>query len=166
MVNTPVRATLHALCCSLCFTFVLFAGCSGRSAALVNQGNVARETSAADKDTLYYLDLNKPSIVQPIEPEKLEAGVAYKFVQVEVAKVINPRLHPLTFQVHYQLNNDKTYLGGFSLYPSDNPGKFLVATQGKVKPEGAIVLSLAPPDKIAAGDTIQVSIKKMKLLKS
>jgi hypothetical protein len=166
MLNTSVRAALHALCCSLCFTLVLLAGCSGRSAALVNQGNVATETNAADNDTLYYLDLNKPSIVQRIEPAQLEPGVTYKFVQVEVARVINPKLYALTFQVHYQLNNDKTYLGGFSLYPSDNPGKFLVATQGKVKHEGAIVLSLVAPEKVAAGDTIQVGVKKFKLLKS
>ncbi len=117
-------------------------------------------------ETLYYLDANKPSIVQPIETKKGESLEDYKFVQVEVTEVVNPKRHPLSFEVRYQSkNNVKTYLGSFSLYPADNPGKFIVATQGKVKDEGAIILTLVTPDKIDPADTVKVTVKKIKFLK-
>lgn len=90
----------------------------------------------------------------------------YKFVQVEVTEVLNPKKFPLTFEVRYQSKSDvKTYLGSFSLYPSDNPGKFIVATQGRLKDEGAIVLSLVIPAKVDAGDTIKVTVKRIKFLR-
>jgi len=117
------------------------------------------------RDTLYYLDSNKRSIVQPIEPKDI-GQEGCKFVQVEVTKVINPKKYPLTFEVHYQSESDvKTYLGSFSLYPSDNPGKFIVATQGKLKNEGAIILSLVIPDNIDSKDTIKVTVKRIRFLK-
>lgn len=123
-------------------------------------------TGSDGNETLYYLDINKPGIVQPLDSRNMDQGRSYKFVQVEVANVVNPKKYPLTFQVHYQLNSDvKTYLGSFSLYPADNPGKFIVATQGKLKNEGAIVLSLVIPPDVEAGDTIKVGVKKIKLLK-
>lgn len=115
-------------------------------------------------DTLYYLDLRKPSVTQPLETRI--GGPAYKFVQVEVTEVLNPKKYPLTFEVRYQSkDNVKTYLGSFSLYPADNPGKFIVATQGKVKDEGAIILSFVIPDKVDTRDTIKVTVKKIKFLK-
>lgn len=116
-------------------------------------------------DTFYYLDNNKSSITQPLEP-KNESLEGCKFVQVVVTEVLNPKKYPLTFEVRYQSKSgEKIYLGSFSLYPSDNPGKFIVATQGKVKGEGAIILSLVIPDKFDAKDTIKVTVKKMKLIK-
>lgn len=163
------RTTLHKLCCCVCFIIILLTSCSGRTFELVNNGNGNGDgvTKSVDDETLYYLDIDKPSIVQPLEPSNMERGGAYKFVQVEVAKVVNPKKYPLTFQVHYQLNSEvKTYLGSFSLYPADNPGTFIVATQGKLKNEGAIVLSLVIPDKVDAGDTIRVAVKKIKLRKA
>lgn len=115
-------------------------------------------------DKLYYLDLKKPSIVQPIDA-KSEGIERYKFVQVEVAEVVNPKKHPVAFQVHYQTStNERIYLGSFGLYPSDNPGKFIVATQGKLRNEGAIVLSLVIPDKVDATETLKVGVKKLKLV--
>jgi hypothetical protein len=133
---------------------------------LSNDSKGGSVTKSNDNETLYYLDINKPSIVQPLDPRHMEQGRAYKFVQVEVAKVVNPKKYPLTFQVYYQLSSDvKTYLGSFSLYPADNPGKFIVATQGKLKNEGAIVLSLVIPDNVDTGDTVKVAVKKIKLLK-
>jgi hypothetical protein len=120
---------------------------------------------AKSDETLYYLDNNNPSLTQPLEAKDGPFD-RYKFVQVEVTEVINPKKYPLTFEVRYlSKSNEKTYLGSFSLYPADNPGKFIVATQGKLKDEGAIILSLVVPDKIGAGDTIKVAVKKIKLIK-
>jgi hypothetical protein len=87
-------------------------------------------------------------------------------VQVEVVEVLNPKKYALTFEVHYQpKSNTKIYLGSFSLYPADNPGKFIVPTQGKVKNEGAIVLSMVMADKVNVGDPLKVGVKKIKFLK-
>jgi hypothetical protein len=166
MISMPERMTLHKLCCCVCFIIIFLTSCNGRTLELVKNGNAGVVTKTEDNETLYYLDIDKPSIVQPLEPENMERGGVYKFVQVEVTKVVNPKKYPLTFQVHYQLNSKvKTYLGSFSLYPSDNPGKFIVATQGKLKNEGAIILSLVIPDNVDAGDTIKVAIKKIRFIK-
>ena len=114
-------------------------------------------------DTLFYLDFRKPSVTQPVGRGGPEGS---KFVQVEVTEVLNPQKYPLTFEVRYQSkDNAKTYLGSFSLYPADKPGKFIVATQGKVKDEGAIILSLVVPAEVDTKDTIKVTVKKMNFLK-
>ncbi|MEP6569316.1 MAG: hypothetical protein ABJC10_06025 [Acidobacteriota bacterium] len=130
-----------------------------------NNSNSGNSSGISSAEKLQYLDLKEPSIVQPIDP-KLEDVEGYKFVQVEVAEVVNPKSYTVIFQVDYRdKNNEKTHLGSFSLYPSDNPGRFIVATQGKVKSGGAIVLSLVVPDKLHASDTVRVGIKKIKLIR-
>lgn len=123
------------------------------------------DQAGASADTLYYLDITKPSFEQPIDIG-VEAKETAKFVQVEVTHVTNPRKHPLTFEVRYRSrDNVTTFLGGFSLYPSDNPGKFLVATQGKVKDAGTIIVAMVTPDTTDSTDVIKVSIKSPRLLK-
>ena len=112
-------------------------------------------------DSLFHFDLNKRSVVQPIAPQD-EVDGGTKFVQIEVAAVTNPRRYALSFQVSYQSKNDeKIYLGSFSLYPADNPGKFIVATQGKLKSEGSLILSMVLDDKPEPGDAVKVTVKKM-----
>lgn len=162
MVFALKKMTLQKTCRCVCVLIMFCTSCGGRTLNVVDNDNNATVKS---DETVYYLDINKPSIVQPIEPgDKVQEGC--KFVQVEVTKVLNPKRHPLTFQVHYQLKRDeKIYLGSFSLYPADNPGKFIVATQGKLKNEGAIILSLITPDEIDAQDELRVTVKKIKFLK-
>jgi hypothetical protein len=160
-IDTIRNAALHRLCCCACFVVILGSSCNSRTLESADNGNSAIKSV----ETLYYLDNTKPSLTQPIEPVDGRLA-AYKFVQVEVVEVFNPKKYMLSFEVSYQSKSDeKTYLGSFSLYPADNPGKFIVATQGKVKEEGAIILSLVTPDKIEAGDTIKVGVKKIKLIK-
>lgn len=87
-------------------------------------------------------------------------------MQVEVTQVTNPEMHPLSFEVRYRSrDNVTTFMGSFSLNPSNNPGKFLVATQGMVKDAGVILVPLVTPDKTDSADVIKVSIKPPKLLK-
>jgi uncharacterized OB-fold protein len=160
-INTIRNAALHRVCCCACFVMLCVSSCNSRT--LESADNV-NGTIKGD-ETLYYLDNRKPSLTQPIEPADARPA-AYKFVRVEVVEVLNPKKYLLTFEVHYQSKSgEKIYLGSFSLYPADNPGKFIVATQGKVKEEGAIILSLVTPDKIDAGDTVKVAVKKIKLVK-
>jgi hypothetical protein len=152
--------------CGISVSIILSTACSSKTVDLAKGENANRINSnrVVKDEELYYLDLNKPSIVQPIDP-KLQNVEAFKFVQVEVAEVVNPKKYPLAFKVFYQSGADeKLYLGSFGLYPSDNPGKFIVATQGKLKKDGAIILTLEIPDNVAASDTIKVGVKKIKLV--
>jgi hypothetical protein len=161
-----MKTMLEKVYCVICLSIVLSPSCSSKTLELVNTGKSTRidNDAAISDDKLYYLDLKKPSIVQPIDA-KSEGIERYKFVQVEVAEVINPKKLPVAFKVHYQTRtNERIYLGSFGLYPSDNPGKFIVATQGKLKNEGAIVLSLVVPEKVDATDTLRVGVKKIKLV--
>jgi len=82
-----------------------------------------------------------------------------------VVEVKNPKNLVATFKVEYQTKNqEKIFLGTFSLYPSDNPGKFIVPTQGKLRNEGAVVLTLVVPDDFKSGDVFSVAVKRMKFL--
>jgi len=157
---------LTKLGCGICFSIILSNSCSSKTLDSGNSGNTDRTNSSRmNKDEkLYYLDLHKPSIAQPLDP-KLAGIEGYKFVQVEVAEVVNPKKYPVAFQVHYQTStNEKIYLGSFGLYPADNPGKFIVATQGKLKKEGAIILTLVIPEEVAPTDTIKIGVKRIRLV--
>jgi hypothetical protein len=169
LTTTLAKKMPRKLGSRLCVMLILSASCNSRTLELaknVNNGANPNPSTAAKTEASYDLDLRKPSISQPIEPGDLVQEGVTKFVQIEVTHVVNPKRYPLSFQVHYQpARQEKIYLGSFSLYPADNPGKFIVATQGKVKNEGAIVLSLVVPDQIDANDTIKVTVKKIKFLK-
>ncbi|WPU94249.1 hypothetical protein SNE25_01755 [Mucilaginibacter sabulilitoris] len=120
--------------------------------------------TAGAMDSLYHLNLQKTNLVQTVNPGML-LNHTYRFVQVEVEKVDNPQNHPLIFYVYYRYpNSEKQLLSSFSLYPATNPGKFIVATHGKLNREGAIIVSLTTPAKIKPGDKVEVTIKKLTLL--
>jgi hypothetical protein len=154
-------------CCILALSLAL--NCGPQRVVNSNSTNAIQSNTSAspsqNRETLYYLDLNNPSITQPIQSEIDKPGES-KFVQVEVSEVQNPKKLALTFQVHYQAKSgEKINLGSFSLYPPDNPGKFIVATQGKVKDEGAIVLSMSTPDQADKTEPIKVAVSRMRLIK-
>jgi hypothetical protein len=122
------------------------------------------QSNSKSDETLYTLDLEKPEIEQPIDNRDSQAAKA-KFVQVEVTEVTNLRNHPAQFEVRYQPKaGERIFLGSFSLYPPNNPGRFIVPTQGKVKAEGKIILSLVKPDRVAADDVVSVRVKKLKFV--
>ena len=113
--------------------------------------------------TLFFLDAQHPTLVQAIRPSDRAAD--YKFVEVEVIEVQNPKGHAATFKVEYQTKaGAKVFLGSFSLYPSDHPGKFIVATQAKVGNDGAIVLSLIVPDDFKSGEVLRAGVRKIKFV--
>lgn len=146
---------------ALCFIIILGSSCNGNVLKLTNN---SEDRHATADNRLSYLDAGKPTLVQSIQPGD-KAGQA-DFVQVEVVEVQNPKLHAATFKVEYQTKgNEKIFLGTFSLYPSDGPGKFIVPTQGKLKDEGAIVLSLVIPDDFQSGDVLRAGVRKMRFVK-
>jgi len=129
----------------------------------LGQQPVSKSQNKSSNDgTVYYLDSKRTSVTQPIEPTTKDAATA-KFVQTEITSVQNPRKKALAFEVHYQPSaGQKIYLGTFSLYPADNPGTFIVPTQGKLKNQGALILSMVITDKDSS-DEIKVAVKKLQL---
>jgi len=127
--------------------------------------NTASNQNDKSDQTVFSLDLQNPEIKQKIQPDDGDPAKA-RFVQVEVIKITNPQKRPAEFQVSYQPNaGEKILLGGFSLYPPDNPGKFIVPTQGKVKAEGMLILSLVKSDRVVAGDVVEVTVRPMKFVR-
>ena len=156
MRNGPA---FHYICHCLCVGLLALTSC----VAATSPGTLANApvNEVTKGDSLFHLDLNKRSVVQPIAPQD-EVDSGTKFVQIEVTTVTNPRRYALSFQVSYQpKNGDRIDLGSFGLYPADNPGKFIVATQGKLKSEGALVLSMILYDKPEPGEAVRVTVKKM-----
>src|SRR5262245_29446799 len=155
-----MKANEIGSCVCLLLLLWLLPCCSGQG--LGKQTQIAtpkRETVDRDDDRLYYLDNSKPKLSQPIDPARDQVENA-KFVQVEVAEVVNPKRYGLTFDVYYEPTSDVSIrLGTFTLYPADNPGKFIVATQGKVRNEGKIVLAMVITDKMEPNDQVKVGIK-------
>lgn len=110
------------------------------------------------------LNLTTRSVVWPIEAEPL-ALQKKKFVQIEIAEVLNPGKIPLSFTVHSQSPEGETsLLGTFSLFPPNNPGRFIIATQGKLQTGGAIIVDLIPLQAFEAHHEIQVKIHSISLI--
>jgi hypothetical protein len=158
---------LYRLGCCICVSAFIAAACNGTALHVsrpqnVNGSGSPTPTTQKQDETVYSLDLAKPEIEQEIKAGEV-AGA--KFVQVEVTEVTNPKLHPVQFEVRYQPKaGEKIFLGSFSLYPPNNPGKFIVATQGKVKDEGKIILTIAKSDRVAPGDVLKVRVKRIKFV--
>lgn len=89
-----------------------------------------------------YLEPGSASIASPVSAADLKRRP--KFVIVRITHVENPEQVPLRFTVIFRRvrGEEETELGTFSLYPADRPGRFIVATQGKVEPGGEIIVEL------------------------
>jgi hypothetical protein len=110
-----------------------------------------------------YLDISHPTLNHPIVAPAAPA----KFVQVEVVEVENPAKVSLTFEVLYvPAGAQQIRLGMFSLFPADNPGKFIVPTHGNVTGEGSIVVSLVVADHVPTDVPLKVGIGKIALTAS
>ena len=103
-----------------------------------------------------------PSITQAIEPTDRTQDC--KFVQVEVVEVKNPKNFPVTFKVEYQSKQEKVFLGTFSLYPPNNPGRFIVPAKAKLGQEGAVVLTLIIPAEAQNDGNWKVVVNRLKFL--
>jgi len=145
----------------LCLIAVALSSCRAANSSY----NLSRPVDDAQEqekaDLVLYLDLRTPTLTQKIAPAD-NLNPACKFVQVEISKITNPKRYAIQFKLYYLPNHEeKVYLGSFSPYPADNPGKFIVATQGKVKDEGSLMLSMTLIDKAEPEDNVQVALRKM-----
>ena len=163
---------LYRLGLCVCLLTFAVASCAGTAlnVGMPQNANTATPNSPANQNdksdqAVHSLDLHNPEITQKILPDDGDPATA-RFVQVEVVKVTNPQKRPAEFQVHYQPDEgERILLGAFSLYPPDNPGKFIVPTQGKVKAEGRLILTLVKSDRVVAGDVVKVDVRPMKFVK-
>ena len=159
---------LHRLGFCVCLLTFAVAACNGtilHVGSTPQNANTASNQNDKSDQAVFSLDLQNPEIKQKILPDDGDPAKA-RFVQVEVIKITNPQKRPAEFQVSYQPNGgEKILLGGFSLYPPDNPGKFIVPTQGKVKAEGTLILSLVKSDRVVAGDVVEVTVRPMKFVR-
>ena len=110
-----------------------------------------------------YVDAKNPSIARAIHPSDQAENA--KFLQIQVVEVQNPKGYTATFRVDYQpKTGEKIFLGAFTLYPSDSPGTFIVATHGYVKSDGSIVISLFVPKNYRAPDVLKAGIGRIQFL--
>ena len=113
----------------------------------------------------YELTLASRSVAQQIDPV-IASPQAVKFLQFEVADVNNPGKVPLAFTVHYRpVRGEQSLLGIFSLFPPDNPGRFIIATQGKLEMGGTIVVALTPLEESEDPKGIRVRLKRISFLR-
>jgi hypothetical protein len=159
---------LYRLGLCVCLLTFAVASCAGTALHVGSQQNANTSSSNQNNKSdqvVFSLDLQNPEITQKIRPDDGDAAKA-RFVQVEVIAVKNPQKRPAQFEVHYQPDDgEKILLGAFSLYPPDNPGEFIVPTQGKVKAEGRLILSLVKSAQVVAGDVLKVDVRTMKFVK-
>lgn len=148
-----------------CLSLVIIA-CTSCSGKMLGSDNRENANGTPKSEAQYELDIHTRSVVRTIGPKDRVVEEGYKFVQVEVTKVVNPEKYAIAFEVDYREKPDvTTHLGSFSLYPSDNPGKFIVPTQGKLKNEGGIVLTMVLPNDPNPSDTLRVTVKRLQFLK-
>jgi hypothetical protein len=98
--------------------------------------------------SLQYLDVEHNSLVRHVELSSRKLS-SVKFVQIRIAEVNNPRRTGLIFDVEFQPDDGRRIaLGTFSLYPADHPGTFIVATQGRVKSAGSVIVTIHTTDPV------------------
>ena len=101
--------------------------------------------TARAESPMQRLDLRHPTIAVPVEPGA--SAEDRKFVVVDVRELTNPTREALSFEVRFRPERGpEVLLGTFSPYPADNPGRFIVATGGKVRSAGQILISIKGPD--------------------
>ena len=131
--------------------------------ALPAQTNSTMSNNVITDGPRLTLTAKKRSAEQPL-PSGLGEAEKYKFVEVTVVSVENPRLHSISFDVnHIAPNAETTFLGTFSLFPADNPGKFIVPTKGKLAAGGRLILSLRLPAEVRDDDPIRITANEMRL---
>lgn len=116
--------------------------------------------------SLHVIDLAHPSFVQHVDPTDGDPG-AFDFVQIRIVHVVNPQRIGVLFEVAFLADDGaRVRLGSFSLFPPDNPGQFIVATQHRVRSSGSIVISLHTAQPVEASTPLSIGIGSIALIRS
>ncbi|MGC1521308.1 MAG: hypothetical protein WA803_07185, partial [Steroidobacteraceae bacterium] len=107
-----------------------------------------------------------PSVAQHVELTDSDA-TTFDFVQVRIAHVVNPQRIGVLFEVAFLADGgSRVRLGSFSLFPPDNPGQFIVATQHRVRSSGSIIVSLHTAQPADASTPLSIDIGSIELIRS
>lgn len=139
---------------------MLIKDCSGLSS---HDSKTMEDNSQIQYSEIVSLNSNNLTYLQAISPQENDIRQS-KFLKIEVVEVYNPKLHPISVDVSHVENDKQGFLGSFSLYPPDNAGYFLIATQGKLSSKGKILISLVLPETIQKTDTMSLTLKKISFL--
>lgn len=149
------RPLIGMVCC------LTLLGCGGAAGGTRAAG---AQTDQEGPGRALRLDLAERTLVHPIEEAGIARPAQQKFVQVEIAAIVNPRLVPIMFEVRYRPETGADeLLGTFSPFPPDNPGTFIVATRGRLRAGGAILLALVPLEEVGPEDQVQVELTAISL---
>jgi hypothetical protein len=108
-----------------------FVGADCGSATIQSPGSSNLKTEALPASPVLTLTNDQPKNSLPIKASELASDV--EVLEVTITKVINPSLTPLSIFVYLSdsekgKSRSKEHLvGNFSLYPPDQPGKFLLS---------------------------------------
>ena len=131
---------------------VMLASCNGADTVAAE----GRPATAQVPVEGHVLDLQNPTTEERLGPE-VAAPEARKFVQIAVTRVSNPRRVGMFFTVQFTPpEGDEIQLGSFSLFPPDNPGRFIVATRGALRTGGTVSVTLVPLQPVGDGAEIRV----------
>lgn len=113
----------------------------------------------------HYLISQETPVIEYRLSTKVESEYLKKFVQVSITDVVNPSLVPLSFTVYIKtVDQEKIFLGTFTLFPSDNPGSFIVPTQGKLKAGGSVFVSLDVSEQSNLQQEVEILMNSIKLV--
>jgi hypothetical protein len=115
---------------------------------------------------MHVIDLAHPSFAQHVDLTDNDLAT-FDFVQIRIVQVINPQRIGVLFDVAFLADGgSRVRLGSFSLFPPDNPGQFIVATQHRVRSSGSIVVSLHTAQPVDASAPLTIGIGSVALIKS
>lgn len=119
-----------------------------------DKGAVDLRLDERRKEVASYLTPKSRTFLRPID----QSAEGQELVEIEIAEVVNPEKIRVIFEVHFRHEEEKVLLGTFGLYPPDEPGTFLVTTQGRLAAEGSIVLTMEVLDEVEPGSPLQVGV--------
>jgi hypothetical protein len=115
---------------------------------------------------MHVIDLAHPSFAQHVDLTDNDPAT-FDFVQIRIVQVTNPQRIGVLFEVDFLADGGPSVrLGSFSLFPPDNPGQFIVATQHRVRSSGSIVVSLRTAQPVDASTPLAIGIGSVVLIKS
>ena len=110
------------------------------------------------------LDLEHPQLSQRIDNTD---SATFEFVRITVAGVTNPKRVGLLFVVAFIPDGGTgVQLGGFSLFPPDNPGAFIVSTRHLIHSAGVVVVTMHTATPVESGTSLLVTMGAIRLAHS
>src|SRR5262249_7350361 len=142
MLRAPPIPSAWRCCRALCLVLCMVHASCAEGQKETN----APSRKSPERPVSYSLNAQHSTAEQRIGSE-LAAPEKQKFVQIELTKIDNPDKEAIIFELFFKPEKqDRVFLGTFSPFPADRPGKFIVATQGRLSAAGTLILSMRLSD--------------------